>query len=683
MENNELKKAGGDIIKINWPDSVLINSEYLIGSLTPDPSGKTCEGANNALKEIVENSIDVIYENPDATTLLVDTENFNGYNAVFDNSWGIPIRMSEVPGVTMARLSISELNAGSKFNGTGQSQGALIGRFGVGSSCTCALSKDYILLSKITNDNYNSSIPAVRELWEKSKTKKNLYYVVRYIDHGQLDFDGAMTLKQISKLVGVDIPEGFSTLVFFKLGEKYVPDPRVSIPYEDLEYFLLIAKEFYNRKVSVIANGKKLTAADLSSKYQFRIRKDIIPEDTSKNKVVNLIVYFDVDSELNKKSYFGCMNGLACTGTHINFVENAFEGAIRSYYGITHKYTTNWLKLCVIALAENVGFDTQYKQKVKSIGKVKQSDFSDALIKEFIKIFKKNPEIWDEYANKLNELAASMKALSASEKIQKMIENSQGRSIFKSKADLIPGFSDATGKDRWNCEILLCEGLSPAGSLKSGRPDTSKYAVCPLRGKIRSVLDDTVEEALENREIKTIFSVIGLGMADNNVTVGAKSDEEAYERIKKYSRYGKIIIAVDSDPDGADIEKLLLYLFGKFGQFLIKFGLLYRVVAPIIQQTINGVTYNYYPDDPIDPNTGLPVGVDPRYEIAYRKGLGSYQSKDLYDIFYGPKRRLIKITPEGLDYSMKLTEDINERKKLMIEAGVFTNPYNLPNVFNI
>lgn len=124
-------------------------------------------------------------------------------------------------------------------------------------------------------------------------------------------------------------------------------------------------------------------------------------------------------------------------------------------------------------------------------------------------------------------------------------------------------------------------------------------------------------------------------------------------------------------------------MFGKFGQFLIKFGLLYRVVAPIIQQTINGVTYNYYPDDPINPNTGLPVGVDPRYEIAYRKGLGSYQSKDLYDIFYGPNRRLIKITPEGLDYSMKLTEDINERKKLMIEAGVFTNPYNLPNVFNI
>ena len=688
MKNEEIKEnIAPDIKKISWPQSVLINAEYLIGSLIPDPSGKPCEGANNALKEIVENAIDVIYENPNATTLLVDNEHFNGYNAVFDDSWGIPIRMSEISGITMARLSISDLNTGSKFNGEGESKGSLIGRFGVGSGVTNSLSKDYILLSKITKDNYNTSIPAVKELWEKSKNKENLYYVVRYINHGQLDYDGAMTLKQVSSLIGAELPEGFSTLVLFKLGETYVPDPRTTIPVEDLEYFLLIAKEFYKRKVTVIANGKTMTAAELSSKYRFRIKKDIIPEDTSKNKVINLIVYFDVDSELNKKSYVGCLNGLSCTGLHINYVESAFDQAIRANYGITHKYTTNWLKMCVIALAENVGFDTQYKQRVKSLGKVKQSDFSDALVKEFVKIFKKYPDIWDEYAKKLNELAASMKALSVSDKVQKMIEDSHGKAIFKSKSDLIPGFSDATGKDRWECELFLCftgdteiltydnekisfidlvkkiengeeiytysctpngerrkskiiaakkikkvkhlvkvnlgeygsfectpdhkimmlngnykeakdliigddlmtidgsvkllsiylhwcddedvyclevddpehnfslavgglfakncEGLSPAGSLKAGRPDTSKYAILPLRGKIKGTVDSSMEDALENKEIKTIFSVIGLGMGDHNVTSEAKTQEEAFELIRKYSRYGKIIIAVD------------------------------------------------------------------------------------------------------------------------------------------
>ena len=127
-----------------------------------------------------------------------------------------------------------------------------------------------------------------------------------------------------------------------------------------------------------------------------------------------------------------------------------------------------------------------------------------------------------------------------------------------------------------------------------------------------------------------------------------------------------------------------MYLFGKFGRFLIMSGLLYRVVAPIIQQTINGKVYNFYPDDPIDPNTGFPVGVNTKYPIDYRKGLGSFRSgtDELYDIFFNPlTRRLIQITPEGLDYSMKVTEDISERKKLMIESGIFSNPYNIPNVF--
>lgn len=76
--------------------------------------------------------------------------------------------------------------------------------------------------------------------------------------------------------------------------------------------------------------------------------------------------------------------------------------------------------------------------------------------------------------------------------------------------------------------------------------------------------------------------------------------------------------------------------------------------------------------------------MDPRYEIGYRKGLGSFRSNtgEIYDIFYNPNtRRLIQITPEGLDYSMKLSEDINERKRLMIDAGIFSNPFSLPNVF--
>ena len=90
-----------------------------------------------------------------------------------------------------------------------------------------------------------------------------------------------------------------------------------------------------------------------------------------------------------------------------------------------------------------------------------------------------------------------------------------------------------------------CEGLSSTGSLKSGRHSTQYHAVLPLRGKILNVEGKSAEQALDNKEIFTIFQAIGLGMGGTNITNGCKTPEEAYEKIKKYSRYGKIIIATD------------------------------------------------------------------------------------------------------------------------------------------
>lgn len=544
------KKGPGDIRLLTWPEAVLANPEYLIGSLSPDPSGKPCEGACNAFREIIDNAIDTLYENPDATTIIVDTENYNGFNLVADNSWGIPLRMSEVPGKTMAHLSISTLNSGSKFKTDKSSNSeASIGRHGVGSAVTCSLAQQYILLSKITQDNYDKSIPEVKQLWESQgpRSKKDLFYIVVYENYGNLAFEGAMKLSDINKKLGVNLPIGMSTIVLFKLGTTYVPDPRVIIPYDNLNYFLLIMKEFYKRKVTVIANGKTMTAADLDI-YKYKIIKTIIPEDTSKNSEVKVLVYFDVDPEMSSKTSYGSVNGLVVnTGLHLSYVEACFDQAIRAEYKITHKYTMNGFKSCVILLASSIGFDSQTKVRLKSIGKVKQSDFTGALVKEFIKIFRSDPEYWQAHVDRLNTIYNSMRSFSAAEKAQKMIDDAQGRNMFKSRTELIEGFSDATSKDRWNCELYLVEGNSAGGSLKSGRHNTLYHSILPLRGKILSVADKTIDQALDNKEIHTIFKVIGLGMDVNNVTRDAKTPEEAYELIKKYSRFGKIILAVDAD----------------------------------------------------------------------------------------------------------------------------------------
>ena len=91
--------------------------------------------------------------------------------------------------------------------------------------------------------------------------------------------------------------------------------------------------------------------------------------------------------------------------------------------------------------------------------------------------------------------------------------------------------------------------ISAAGSLKKGRKDTRYNAVMPLRGKVKNVKDSSADQAMDNKELFTIFKLIGLGIDVNNVTKDAKTPEEAYELIQRYTRFSKIVIATDADED--------------------------------------------------------------------------------------------------------------------------------------
>lgn len=125
--------------------------------------------------------------------------------------------------------------------------------------------------------------------------------------------------------------------------------------------------------------------------------------------------------------------------------------------------------------------------------------------------------------------------------------------------------------------------------------------------------------------------------------------------------------------DGQQITMLILYLFSKYARFLIDHGLVYIIESPLFEQ---GGKF-YYPGDPIDAN-GVPVGININRSFRRFKGLGSISKDMIYDVFFNPgTRRLVQVTPEGIDYAMSLTEDIDTRKKLLIGSGIISNPFNL------
>ena len=645
---------------------IIVNKKMYIGGVT---------NADILMKEVWDNSADESVSCSHCDKIFID-QNWTGYSIVGDNGRGIQISMSkDKPGQTSCDTAVSYAHSGSKFLDTNIARS---GQNGIGLTAVNSTSEEFIIMSKVTQENYNTSLPIVEEAWNSygPRSKKDIFYIVAY-RKGKKFYEGCDKLDNLEKMIfGASgqpyepLPRGFSTITMFKPDPEIFESTSANIPIKNIQYFLLIQEKLYKKKVEVMANRKLVNGT--FKPYQFEIFKTIIPADTSKNSSVTVYTTFEVDPELGQKVEAGSACGLSVDqGVHISYIETCYEEALKNEFKIKHRYLLNGLRICIIVIAGDLVYSSQTKERLKSISKVKQSDFGD-ITKEFQKIFRNNPEYWQEHVARLNYLADSMKSLSASEKAQKMIDDAQGRNMFKSRVELIEGFSDATGKNRWDCELFLCEGLSPAGSLKSGRHNTQFHAVLPLRGKILSVLDKTVDQALDNKEIHTIFKVIGLGMDVNNVTKDAKSFEEAYELIKKYSRYGKIVIAVDADPDGEQIKKLILYLFGKFGRFLIDFGMVYQIMSPIFEQGDK----KFYPGDPLQDNGIFPIGLDPSKPFFRRKGLGAFNSEDIYDIFYNPAtRKLIQVTPDGFDYSMKLTEDIEERKKLLFDAGIITNPY--------
>lgn len=632
------------------------------------------DNESGCLREIIDNATDESYACKTCNDIFINTD-FLGWNIVADSGRGIPIFMSpDRPDQTQADVSISVAHAGSKFKGTGMTK---TGTFGLGSSIVNALSEDYILLSIITEENHNQSIKPVFDLWNSSgpRSKKDLYYIVWY-KKGYKYYEGAHKKSEIEKQIFGNkdvLPSGYSSIVLFKPDPEIFGRPKTEVPVENLRNFALIQEKFYKRKVNLHINGTTINSSGFVP-FRYEILKSITPADTSQNKSIGVYVTFEIDEDFGSKVCGGSVNGLKVdSGIHIQYLESCYEQALKAEYKIKHKTIFNGLKMFVLVLADEISYDSQTKVRLKSITKVKISDFTD-IVKEFQKVFRKDPEYWETHVGKLNYLAESMKSLSAVEKAQKIIDGASGSSIYRSKADMIPGFSDATAGlgNRWDCELVLCEGQSAAGSLKSGRRSTQFHAILPLRGKVKNVSEVDANTMMENKEFYTIFRLIGLGIDENNVTHGCKTVGEAMEKIKKHARYGKIILNFDEDSDGSQIRSGMLYAIAKFARFMLDAGMIYYSMGPLFKQN----NKFYFPTD-IKPGEYFPSGdFDPKKPFLRYKGLGSLSKMDVYDAYFNPStRKLVQVTTENLEYAMSLVEDINQRKNLLYSAGILSNPY--------
>lgn len=412
--------------------------------------------ADVIFREIIDNACDEISAGYGDSILV--SNNFEGYCFIADNGRGIPVSYSkDKPGVTQAYLSISELHSGSKFNNT---DSARVGQNGVGSSASNFLSSEYWLLSRIGEHNYSDTIPDVRKVWESAgpRSKRDIYYFVK-CESGEKTLESCGHLKDISKLMfgkksNIEIPGEMSTMVFFKPDPSIFESCQADVPLKNLQYFLLIQEKFYKRKVNVYVDGKKINNS--FKPYRYELVETITPKDNTYNKQVGIYITFEVDKSLGPKSEIGSVNGLEVNqGQHITIAESCYKTALKDVFKIKHEYLTNGLQMCVILLAGELMFDSQTKARLKSITKVKVTDFTQ-VVKSIEKIFKKDPDYWNLHVAKLDKLASSMKDIGASELAEKFMSGTSGVGLYRNKSNLVPGFTEATGKNRMDCELFLC-----------------------------------------------------------------------------------------------------------------------------------------------------------------------------------------------------------------------------------
>lgn len=190
------------------------------------------------------------------------------------------------------------------------------------------------------------------------------------------------------------------------------------------------------------------------------------------------------------------------------------------------------------------------------------------------------------------------------------------------------------------------KSASAGGTLVKARNATI-HAIYPMKGKPKNTSSSDEFDLLENQEMRDLVNAIGVGINGHSSL--------------KNPRYGKVIIAADSDPDGLSIASLVMGMMGKHMTFLLEAEMIYVAYTPLYQQ--DGKYIFSDNEHELDRNRSF---------LRY-KGLGELSIKDVKHCMIDPATRRLKlITKDGLYEALSILSSTSAKYNLMVSIGVLS-----------
>ncbi|MFT4243856.1 MAG: DNA topoisomerase (ATP-hydrolyzing) subunit B [Candidatus Woesearchaeota archaeon] len=604
--------------------------------------GTGINGLHHLVKELVDNAMDeALAGHCDKIDITIHKDNSV---SVGDNGRGVPVD-AHSKGKSAAEIIFTVLHAGGKFDkGSYKVSGGL---HGVGSSVVNALSKWMKVEIHKNGKEYLLE-------FENQKARKGLQEI------GLTKQTGTRVTFLADDTIFQTIEYDYKTMRK-KYREFAFLNPNVTIIFRDERPEEMIEEVFH-------FEGGIAQYVDEITQNSKKIIKDTIFVTGEKDDV-------EVDIALTYTNSFnevieGFVNNVTTPGggTHISGFKLSITKAIKDYLNVNGKAADKKVALTGEDVREGITaivsvrvpepqFEGQTKDKLGN--PEVQGIVQQVFFEKIYMYLDENPKAAQAIIEK--SLSAN-KAREAAKKARDLVRR-------KSALDFssMPGkLADCSIRDPKEAELFIVEGDSAGGSAKQGR-DRMTQAILPLRGKPLNVEKARLVKMLENEEIKTLITALGMGFGE----------QVDYEKL----RYHKVIIMADADIDGSHIATLILtLLFRHFRELILK-GHVYIAMPPLYG--IKKGQKKIWIQDEDQLTQYRTTHSNEKFEIQRYKGLGEMNPDQLWETTLDPQtRHLKKVTiDDAIEadeiFSMLMGDKVEPRKDFIIENAKFVDELDI------